>query len=91
MTFDGEASSRFGTRIACGDIDGDGHDDIVIGAIPNETNLEYNNWGIAFYQEERKIVLVSFSGESSVYENIIEYMKENHEYIWNRYLFENKL
>ena len=30
--FDGEPNSKFGGRIACGDVDGDGYDDIVIGA-----------------------------------------------------------
>lgn len=32
MIFDGEPNSLFGCMIACGDIDGDGYDDIVIGA-----------------------------------------------------------
>jgi len=32
MIFDGEPNSRFGCPIACGDVDGDGYDDIAIGA-----------------------------------------------------------
>jgi hypothetical protein len=32
MIFDGEPNSVLGSRIACGDVDGDGYDDIVIGA-----------------------------------------------------------
>jgi ankyrin repeat protein len=32
MIFDGEPNSFLGTRIICGDIDGDGHDDVLIGA-----------------------------------------------------------
>lgn len=32
MIFEGEPSSSFGRRIACGDVDGDGYDDIFIGA-----------------------------------------------------------
>jgi ankyrin repeat protein len=32
MIFDGEPNSRFGSRIVCGDVDGDGYDDILIGA-----------------------------------------------------------
>jgi ankyrin repeat protein len=31
--FDGDPNSMFGPRIACGDVDGDGYDDIVIGAV----------------------------------------------------------
>jgi len=31
MIFDGEPNSVFGIRIACGDVDGDGYDDIVVG------------------------------------------------------------
>jgi ankyrin repeat protein len=37
MIFDGEPNSVFGGRIACGDVDGGGYDDIVIGA------EKYNN------------------------------------------------
>ena len=37
MIFDGEPNSAFGGGIACGDIDGDGYDDIVVGG------REYNN------------------------------------------------
>jgi len=33
MVFDGNPDSAFGNRIACGDVDGDGHDDILIGAV----------------------------------------------------------
>ena len=32
MIFDGDPNSFFGTRIACGDINGDGYDDVLIGA-----------------------------------------------------------
>jgi ankyrin repeat protein len=32
MIFDGEPNSLFGPQIACGDVDGDGYDDILIGA-----------------------------------------------------------
>ncbi|MCH7559265.1 MAG: FG-GAP repeat protein, partial [Planctomycetes bacterium] len=32
MIFDGKQDSSFGSVIACGDVDGDGHDDILIGA-----------------------------------------------------------
>jgi ankyrin repeat protein len=32
MIFDGEPNSFFGSPIVCGDIDGDGYDDIIIGA-----------------------------------------------------------
>jgi len=32
MIFDGEPNTAFGVGIACGDIDGDGYDDILIGA-----------------------------------------------------------
>jgi len=35
--FDGEVSSKFGVAIACGDVDGDGYDDILIGG------QNYNN------------------------------------------------
>ncbi|MHC4679107.1 MAG: ankyrin repeat domain-containing protein [Planctomycetota bacterium] len=38
MIFDGEPGSLFGCRIACGDIDGDSYDDIIIGA------GKYNNY-----------------------------------------------
>ena len=38
LIFDGEPNSGFGLRIVCGDVDGDGYDDILIGA------LEYNNY-----------------------------------------------
>lgn len=37
MIFDGEPNSAFGSGIACGDVDGDGYDDIVVGG------REYNN------------------------------------------------
>jgi ankyrin repeat protein len=37
MIFDGEPNSAFGGGIACGDIDGDGYNDIVVGG------REYNN------------------------------------------------
>ena len=33
MIFDGKQGSSFGFMIACGDVDGDGHDDILIGAV----------------------------------------------------------
>ncbi|MFC1763445.1 ankyrin repeat domain-containing protein [Planctomycetota bacterium] len=33
MIFNGKPDSLFGNPIACGDVDGDGHDDILIGAI----------------------------------------------------------
>jgi hypothetical protein len=36
--FDGEPNSVFGIRIACGDVDGDGYDDIVIGAGKYDNN-----------------------------------------------------
>jgi ankyrin repeat protein len=32
VIFDGEPNSSFGARIACGDVDGDGYDDVFIGA-----------------------------------------------------------
>jgi len=32
MIFNGEPNSFFGSRIACGDVDGDGYDDVLIGA-----------------------------------------------------------
>jgi len=32
MIFDGEPNSLFGSLIACGDVDGDGYDDVLIGA-----------------------------------------------------------
>ena len=32
MIFEGEPNSNFGTRIVCGDVDGDGYDDILIDA-----------------------------------------------------------
>jgi len=32
MIFDGDPNSRFGSHPACGDVDGDGYDDIIIGA-----------------------------------------------------------
>jgi len=38
MIFDGEPNSMFGTGIACGDVDGDGYDDIVVGG------LQYDNY-----------------------------------------------
>jgi ankyrin repeat protein len=37
LIFDGEPNSRFGTQIVCGDVDGDGYDDILIGG------YRYNN------------------------------------------------
>jgi ankyrin repeat protein len=37
MRFDGDPNSRFGESITCGDVDGDGYDDILIGA------WRYNN------------------------------------------------
>ncbi len=37
MVFDGDPNSLFGLKIACADVDGDGYDDILIGA------LRYNN------------------------------------------------
>jgi len=33
MIFDGKSDCLFGYPIACGDVDGDGHDDILIGAV----------------------------------------------------------
>ena len=38
MIFDGESNSHFGRNIVCGDVDGDGYDDILIGA------YKYNNY-----------------------------------------------
>ena len=38
MIFDGEPNSSLGDKIACGDVDGDGYDDILISA------LRYNNF-----------------------------------------------
>jgi cytohesin len=38
MIFDGDPNSLFGLRIACGDVDGDGHDDILVGA------MKYDNF-----------------------------------------------
>jgi len=32
MIFDGEPKNHFGSKIVCGDVDGDGYDDILIGA-----------------------------------------------------------
>jgi len=40
MIFDGEPNSKLGIRIGCGDVDGDGYDDILIGAGSEEN---YNN------------------------------------------------
>ena len=37
LIFDGEPNSGFGTQIVCGDVDGDGYDDILIGG------YRYNN------------------------------------------------
>jgi hypothetical protein len=41
MIFDGEPNSKLGIRIGCGDVDGDGYDDIFIGAGSEE---EYNDY-----------------------------------------------
>jgi len=41
MIFDGEPNSTLGIRIGCGDVDGDGYDDILIGTGSDE---EYNNY-----------------------------------------------
>jgi cytohesin len=38
MIFDGDPNSLFGLRIACGDVDGDGYDDILVGA------MKYDNF-----------------------------------------------
>ena len=38
MIFNGDPNSLFGLRIVCGDVDGDGYDDILIGA------MKYNNF-----------------------------------------------
>jgi len=37
MVFDGDPNSWFGLTIVCGDVDGDGYDDILVGA------MQYNN------------------------------------------------
>ncbi len=37
LIFDGDPNSKFGGRIVCGDVNGDGHDDILVGA------QKYNN------------------------------------------------
>jgi len=38
MIFDGDPNSLFGLRIACGDVDGDGYDDILVGS------MKYDNF-----------------------------------------------
>jgi len=38
VIFDGEPNTMFGTGIACGDVDGDGYDDIVVGG------MKYDNY-----------------------------------------------
>jgi len=38
MIFDGKQGSSFGFVIACGDVDGDGHDDILIGAVGEDNS-----------------------------------------------------
>ena len=47
MIFDGEPNSWFGVRIACGDVDGDGYDDIVVGGMTydNERGRAYLFYG----------------------------------------------
>ncbi|MFC1604810.1 ankyrin repeat domain-containing protein [Planctomycetota bacterium] len=47
MIFDGEPNSAFGIRIACGDVDGDGYDDIVVGGMTydNERGRAYLFYG----------------------------------------------
>jgi hypothetical protein len=45
MIFDGEPNSFFGGRIACGDVDGDGYDDIVIGASNYKRGRTYLFYG----------------------------------------------
>jgi ankyrin repeat protein len=38
VVFDGKPDSLFGSPIACGDVDGDGHDDIFIGAVREDNS-----------------------------------------------------